>query len=128
MNREIKFRAWEYSFHPEHPNPVPNMIDWGYLSTWDFNSMLKYRGNGLTLMQYTGLKDKDKKEIYEGDILLMFGTLNIVQYYLGAFGYWISKGERYESFISFHSNAHNISYDEISVCGNIYENPELINH
>lgn len=109
-------------------NPVPNMIEWEYLSTWDFKSMMTNRGNDLELMQFTGLKYKDGKDIYEGDILLMFGTMNVVEYYLGAFGYWISKLEKYRTFISFHSNAHNINYDEILICGNIYENPELINY
>lgn len=58
MKREIEFRAWYRN----------RMIDWGFLLT-DFVS--DWFNKGYELMQYTGLKDKNGNDIYEGDIILV---------------------------------------------------------
>lgn len=87
-----------------------------------------------TVGQYTGLKDKNGKEIYEGDVLKMFGDYrHEVCYYRGAFGYeiGIKIGINYRDFISFNQNS-NINwicdnqFADFEVIGNIYENPELL--
>lgn len=60
--REIKFRAWDMS--------DPEFEDYMEYDVSAFNNPFKAHEKGdIVLMQYTGLKDKNGTEIYEGDIL-----------------------------------------------------------
>jgi uncharacterized phage protein (TIGR01671 family) len=68
----------------------------------------------IVLMQYTGLKDKNGKEIYEGDIVN--GTHR--------FGLVIFKDAGF--FVYDEHLDESVEEDEIEVIGNIYENPELL--
>ena len=97
--REIKFRAWDKS-HKEMF--FIDNIFWIKESKWVENMRLGYG----ELMQYTGLKDKNGKEIYEGDIINMSGANFPVTYESQSF---------YPSLMYLGE-----------VIGNIYNNPELI--
>ena len=105
--KEIKFRAWAYAsgkmFYPS--------TDDG----WELiNGKLQPLPN-TTLMQYTGLKDKNGKEIYEGDIWeTPHGNKGIVIFRNGAFDFTDITGQ-----------IPTVSY-EYEVIGNIYENPERL--
>ena len=80
--------------------------------------------NDVKLMQYTGLKDKNGKEIYEGDVVNYSHPrtneiIRTVTFKHGAFGI---EGIYEKTHIIFG----NILDNHIEVIGNIYENPELL--
>jgi uncharacterized phage protein (TIGR01671 family) len=114
--REIKFRAWD-KWNNEMIQPHEgDFIKWHSMSNWK---------ECLEVMQYTGLKDKNGQEIYEGDILKRLnsrleGTYTVVWEDNGfKIEYKFMRnyeGEEYEdkNFIPIYS-------DSYEVIGNIYE-------
>jgi uncharacterized phage protein (TIGR01671 family) len=120
MDREIKFRAWEVFDE--------NMI---YHNSINYEYCIANHGCEVILMQYIGLKDKNGKEIYEGDIVEQWGQKRTVVYMVGSFGYIVNEDEDYAEFISFAANQHYDwiadKSDEIEIIGNIYETPHLLN-
>lgn len=125
--RGIKFRAWDGI--TEQLLPVER-IDFrnDLISLNEGDNSLTDTSEMMTLMQYTGLKDKNGKEVYEGDLITItnpfikheeIGVAKIVfsHDYVGG---WVAeaKGEHLNIGTRTHM---------ISVVGNIYENPELLN-
>ena len=146
--REIKFRAWQNGHKRmrevtnirfkdgvisevaiKQPNTAPAFQTYG---------IGEYPLEYLNLMQYTGLKDKNGKEIYEGDVL--YSIDNIVVESIGGYG----RTEQEAAFAvvtydtdlaAFVLQSDNVMLkDELiwehacysEIIGNIYENPELI--
>ncbi len=110
--REIKFRAWEKN--EEMMQPVIS-IDWDnrtvQMSGLDGESLWGSHFDQVILMQFTGLKDKNGKEIYEGDIVKMGQTLTSV--------YWDLKNTQWVNIP--------LEENKREVMGNVWENPELLN-
>ncbi len=114
--REIKFRAWD----------TVNKI-------WCYSFDMSFIGDGdclfrenLIPVQYTGLHDKNGKEIYEGDIVSWLHRSEM------------GEGDNQDSMTvkweegeddwgRYRMEGFRIPYVECEVIGNIYENPELLN-
>ena len=111
--REIKFRAWDGK---EVKRDIELMF---FDGGWSMHGVPK--GDAI-LMQYTGLKDKNGKEIYEGDIMsyeLDDETVVFCCEWSGSGYYFTIPGETGEVHFMADSS-------EWEIIGNIYENPELI--
>ena len=86
-------------------------------------------------MQYTGLKDRNGKEVYEGDVVRTFtivGFDNTPDVYENIEGYVNFVVQWDEDQAAFILGDHEQSFsdtgtDDMEVIGNIYENPELTN-
>lgn len=121
MNRAIKFRAWikeekrivEVEIVDTRAKTISyieksKITNGYYLRSMNFEE--------IELMQYTGIKDKNGKEIYEGDIVVNSD---------GDYGY-----------VFFKDGAYNVRHDvytgylfawDYEIKGNIYENIEMLN-
>jgi len=130
MKREIKFRAWD-SLNNKMMNDVKLIsfeenfcID--FTRSWQHNSMYwEQEGNRFLqdpiLMQFTGLTDKNGKEIYENDILNAGESIVRIQFSGRGFeGVYLNLSELYDAPLQ------NNNYLHWSIIGNIHENPELL--
>lgn len=117
MTREIKFRAWDKRVKA-FASPSHIYIEaTGSLRGWGDKLLEKDR---FILQQYTGLKDKNGKEIYEGDIVKgEYRTYQIE--YTGAAFRLKTTDDSLPDLLPVLENT-----DRIEVIGNIYENPELL--
>lgn len=124
--RELKFRAWDVSNKAMYTHE--ELVDGSVVNPDVLLDCLARPGNGYdtdtVLMQYTGLKDKNSKEIYEGDVVRY---LEVVRYETGEKETWRTVEVKLwldESAGSFYLYPKINSSTE--VIGNIYENPELL--
>lgn len=119
---EIKFRAWNKVFSKMITHI--RMIDFVYKKIqYDTDSTLDCtkRFGDIELMQYTGIKDKDGTEIYDGDIVRCFShSLSKVEFKKGCFG--LTSDGLHEPYFAPFSDI----YGYCEILGNIYENPELL--
>ena len=126
MNREIKFRAW----NAKHSVPRLRMMYGVYLSPEGKVGHPDGEFYDLPLMQFTGLKDKNGKDIYEGDIVESGKMLSIISVVRWSTEYasWQmeSPNGRVAQDIE-HMTAKERREWDYEVIGNIYENAELIN-
>ena len=119
MSREIKFRGLTPKNHWICGDLIHDEKDTTvYYDTYSQRIYMDHHSNSPvrngTVGQYTGLLDKNGKEIYEGDILRIFGK-----------GY----NEQVKFNYGFYSVGFNILNDvttRAEVIGNIHENPELL--
>lgn len=75
----------------------------------------------LKIMQYSGLKDKNNKEIYEGDIVTLHNSRYKVIFNMEQ-ARFVLRDDKFEMEIPFTNN----NNERMEIIGNIYENPELM--
>lgn len=134
MNREIKFRAW----HEEAETMLQPGDDFGTIHPLDCCEYFQ-GGQPVVLLQYTGLKDKNGTEIYEGDIVRWDDMTNGTKWRVAIvelnpalqfrvvrikcdFVQSAKDGHIFEFGRFIYKDTHN----HLEVIGNIYENPDLI--
>lgn len=126
--REIKFRVWDKKFNMMLGfKSVYINFDEGKIEvttdTLRYEEVYTDEIEDFVLMQYTNLKDKNGKEIYEGDILkvkLDDGEANLYVKYTNGEYRVVNKGKWEDSLYA------HMYFGDVEVVGNIYENKDLI--
>lgn len=144
MQDRFKFRVWNKlakvmtynvclgNFELKAGETLSNKIDWIGIDYNEPETFICFKDTAteyLELMQCTGLKDKNGKLIFEGDLLKANRTYFTS---IGEIKFGLDRNEHLGFFIDWHDKSECIRQDLqywlpwVEVIGNIYENPELL--
>ena len=123
MKREIKFRGkrldngeWVYGF----------LADEDYINDINSIDLSSIEVDPATVSQYTGLKDCNGKEIYEGDIVKdKLGSIDVLTYDSLAFNLCVAYSSSPNGTCANFFGKNN-PLDGLEVVSNIHDNPELL--
>lgn len=154
--RKIKFRIWNGSqmvdditvgkFGTFYVNPGDKGDGLDPRDSASLTSFTTKYSDNMPLMQFTGLKDKDEKEIYESDIVKCYYEFDVpidgkkdfenitgehigtVKFDGGSFCLFnhVTGEQLIEHKVAFRKRLFMFNYMRIEILGNIYENPDLL--
>lgn len=125
--REFKFRVWDgVKFSTDPRNDIARLLC--------EPKVMSFASFGKIIQQFTGLTDKNGKEIYEGDILFSSKLINGVKnkYFIVCWNPYLLNfcldlnGSKYKKLQSNFADLTFPKSKSISIIGNIFENPELV--
>lgn len=132
--REIKYRAWDVKRKTMQSNE--DLVFYDQENTCLYSILTDSADEQLIFMQFTGLKDKNGKEIYEHDITIdKYKNKSVCCWIeeVAAFGFipiqiypdksWHALFEEHGEDTFFRNDKPAIYHE---IIGNIYENPELL--
>ena len=133
--REYKYRAWDKEYEKmtyfddedyDYRPPLVFRLDQVFKKDSNYDDYEDFEYNDITdsveLMQFTGLHDKNGKEIYEGDIVKSF-FVDTDEAGNEIYKYYIIEVKYDEVLCSYKID----KFMNLEVIGNIYENKELLN-
>lgn len=119
--RDIRFRAWDKLKESIHDVAGINWIE-GVVNLWKQTGSVRATYwaelDSVELVEFTGLKDKNEVEGYDGDLASKAGAIWMITWNENE-GCWQLKNELYPPLPI-------RKLKEMIITGNIYENPELL--
>lgn len=126
--REIKFRAWDVDQKSMHE--IAGFIQYMQFTEVHFgpSGFKIFPPEKVILLQYTGLQDKLKNEIYENDIVKITNYFNGIQKIgivkMNDYAWCVECG--LGNKVSYVPRINSSDIGQINRIGNIYENPDLL--
>lgn len=115
--REIKFKIWDGIDYMTNP-----------ITLFDIQNEALQFTSDVIFLQFTGLHDKNGKDIYEGHVVQCSYGKGSVEFYHGCFMVeWIDDKEANMELLTMRNDGRfRCENDQFEIIGNIYENPELL--
>lgn len=134
-NRVIKFRVWDKEYKDWIEDGFSAITSEGNILCLRSGGLIggwleEYNQNNFIIQEFTGLKDKNGIEIFEGDIIQYnqkssYDGVNFTVKWCDIMFGWVFRAKSGDYLVNERTPNGN-RYDFIEVIGNIYENPGLL--